>query len=579
MAALRRRIQRHAGATRDGLLPAQPEALLAALYRHRGLGEGAVNQPLELAGLLPPADLKGIDAAVELVIDAITQGRRILVVGDFDADGATSCAVAVTGLRLLGATEVGYLVPNRFEFGYGLTPEIVAIAARSAPHLLITVDNGISSMAGVLQAQAAGIRVLITDHHLPGAELPPADAIVNPNQPGCRFASKALAGVGVIFYLLLAVRGRLRDEGWFGAGVQAPNLAELLDLVALGTVADVVPLDGNNRILVEQGLRRIRAGRARPGIQALLEVSGRPSDSVVSSDLGFAVGPRLNAAGRMDDMTLGIECLLAPDPARARQLAQLLDRFNQSRRETESLMHEEALLELEQQGELAAEALPVGLALYRPGWHQGVIGILASRLKERYHRPVIIFAQGGEGELKGSARSIPGLHIRDLLDAMATAQPDLIRRFGGHAMAAGLSIADGDYSRFATLFDQTARQWIAPEVLEGIVLSDGILPVAALTLEVARQLRYGGPWGQHFPEPLFEGEFELLQRRIVGGHHLKMLLASAEGGEPLDAIAFRFDLEQLEQLPNRLRLAYRLDLNRYRGETRLQLVVEHWEAT
>ncbi|HNI65996.1 MAG TPA: DHHA1 domain-containing protein, partial [Pseudomonadales bacterium] len=294
---------------------------------------------------------------------------------------------------------------------------------------------------------------------------------------------------------------------------------------------------------------------------------------------GFAVGPRLNAAGRMDDMTLGIECLLAPDPARARQLAQLLDRFNQSRRETESLMHEEALLELEQQGELAAEALPVGLALYRPGWHQGVIGILASRLKERYHRPVIIFAQGGEGELKGSARSIPGLHIRDLLDAMATAQPDLIRRFGGHAMAAGLSIADGDYSRFATLFDQTARQWIAPEVLEGIVLSDGILPVAALTLEVARQLRYGGPWGQHFPEPLFEGEFELLQRRIVGGHHLKMLLASAEGGEPLDAIAFRFDLDQLEQLPNRLRLAYRLDLNRYRGETRLQLVVEHWEAT
>lgn len=578
MAALRRRIQRHAGAAETGLLPAQPESLLAALYRHRGLSEAAANQPLELAGLLPPTDLKGIDAAVELVIDAITQGRRILVVGDFDADGATSCAVAVTGLRLLGATEVGYLVPNRFEFGYGLTPEIVAIATRSAPHLLITVDNGISSMEGVLQAQAAGIKVLITDHHLPGAELPPAAAIVNPNQPGCRFASKALAGVGVIFYLLLAVRGRLRDEGWFGAGVQPPNLAELLDLVALGTVADLVPLDGNNRILVEQGLRRIRAGRARPGIQALLEVSGRANDSVVSSDLGFAVGPRLNAAGRMDDMSLGIECLLAADPERARQLAQQLDRFNRSRRETESLMHEEALTELEQQGEFAAEALPVGLALYRPGWHQGVIGILASRLKERYHRPVIVFAPGGEGELKGSARSIPGLHIRDLLDAMATAQPDLIRRFGGHAMAAGLSIADHDYSRFATLFDQMARQWIAPEVLEGIVLSDGILPAAALTLEVAQRLRYGGPWGQHFPEPLFEGEFELLERRIVGGHHLKMSLAADEGGEPLDAIAFRFDLEQLEQLPNRLRLAYRLDLNHYRGVTRLQLVVEHWEA-
>lgn len=577
MARFRKSIRRQAGHADEILLPATPEALLARLYLNRGLTQGEAARPLELAALLSPGELKGIDAAVTLVIEAITKGQRILVVGDFDADGATSCAVAVTGLRQLGAVEVGYLVPNRFEFGYGLTPEIVAIAARSHPHLLITVDNGISSIAGVAEAQAAGIKVLITDHHLAGAELPQADAIVNPNQPGCRFASKSLAGVGVMFYLLLAVRSRLREEGWFGAGAQEPNLAELLDLVALGTVADVVPLDGNNRILVEQGLRRIRAGRARPGIQALLEAGGRMIDSVVGSDLGFAVGPRLNAAGRMDDMTIGIECLLAPDLTQARLLAQRLDRFNQSRRETETVMHEEALVELEEQGWIGADALPVGLALYRPDWHQGVIGILASRLKERYHRPVIAFAPGGEGELKGSARSIPGLHIRDLLDAMATAQPDLIQKFGGHAMAAGLTIANTDYERFAALFDQTARQWIAPEALEGVVLSDGVLPAAALTLEMAERLRYGGPWGQHFAEPMFDGEFDLLQRRLVGGSHLKMVLSPLEGGEPLDAIAFRFDLDQLESLPDRLRLAYRLDLNHYRGVTRLQLIVEHWE--
>lgn len=545
--------------------------LLTRLYAARGV---ASEEELDkgLARLIPYQQLKGIEAAVDLLVTALQQRQRILIVGDFDADGATASTVGVLGLRLLGAAHVDYLVPNRFEFGYGLTPEIVQVALERQPDLLMTVDNGISSVEGVAAAKAAGLQVLVTDHHLPGHELPAADAIVNPNQPGCTFPSKSLAGVGVIFYVLMALRARLRYIGWFEGRAQ-PNLGELLDLVALGSVADVVPLDANNRILVHQGLMRIRAGRARPGLRAILEVARREASRITSTDLGFIIGPRLNAAGRLDDMSLGIECLLCDDETEAREMAVRLDELNQDRKSIEQGMQREALAQLK---DLPLESMPFGLCLFEPEWHQGVIGILASRLKERYHRPTIAFASAGEGVLKGSARSVPGFHIRDALDAVAAKHPELISKFGGHAMAAGLSLPEGNFPAFAEAFDAEVRRQLKEEDLTGRLLSDGTLAVEEFHLELARALRNAGPWGQHFPEPLFHGVFQLVEQRVVGERHLKMVLKTECGSVKLEGIAFSVDRDVWPNPTVRwVELAYKLDLNEFRGNETVQLMVVH----
>ncbi|YCH20840.1 single-stranded-DNA-specific exonuclease RecJ [Pseudomonas sp. D1-3] len=546
--------------------------LLTRLYAARGV-LSAVELEKGLARLIPFSQLKGIEAAVELLVEGLRQRQRMLIVGDFDADGATASTVGLLGLRMLGAAHVDYLVPNRFEYGYGLTPEIVAVALSREPELLITVDNGISSIDGVAAAKAAGLQVLVTDHHLPGHELPAADAIVNPNQPGCSFPSKSLAGVGVIFYVLLALRARLREVGWFTAERAEPNLGELLDLVALGSVADVVPLDANNRILVHQGLARIRAGRARPGLRALLEVAGKQHGRITSTDLGFILGPRLNAAGRLDDMSLGIECLLCEDEALARDMAVQLDQLNQDRKAIEQGMQREALAQLK---DLPLESLPFGLCLFEADWHQGVIGILASRLKERYHRPTIAFADAGEGMLKGSARSVPGFHIRDALDAVASRHPGLISKFGGHAMAAGLSLPAEHFETFARAFDDEVRRQLCEDDLTGRLLSDGVLSIDEFNLPLARELRNAGPWGQHFPEPLFHGAFQLVQQRIVGERHLKVVLKSECGSLQLDGIAFGVDREVWPNPTVRwVELAYKLDVNEFRGQESVQLLISH----
>ncbi|BCD84424.1 single-stranded-DNA-specific exonuclease RecJ [Pseudomonas solani] len=547
--------------------------LLTRLYAARGV-QSAAELDKGLARLIPYQQLKGIDAAVELLVQALEQRQRILYVGDFDADGATASTVGVLGLRMLGAAHVDYLVPNRFEYGYGLTPEIVAVALERRPDLLVTVDNGISSVDGVAAAKAAGLKVLVTDHHLPGPELPAADAIVNPNQPGCEFPSKAMAGVGVIFYVLLALRARLRQLDWFTrTGRPDANLAELLDLVALGSVADVVPLDANNRILVHQGLARIRAGRARAGLKAVLEVAGRPAARITSTDLGFILGPRLNAAGRLDDMSLGIECLLCEDEALARDMAVQLDQLNQDRKAIEQGMQREALAQLK---DLPLEDLPFGLCLFEADWHQGVIGILASRMKERYHRPTIAFADAGEGLLKGSARSVQGFHIRDALDAVAARHPGLISKFGGHAMAAGLSLPVENFGAFAAAFDAEVRRQLDEEDLTGRLLSDGQLSVQEFHLELARALRQAGPWGQHFPEPVFHGIFQVVQQRLVGERHLKLVLKTECGSVQLDGIAFNIDRDQWPNPTVRwAEVAYKLDVNEYRGQESVQLMVAH----
>jgi single-stranded-DNA-specific exonuclease len=546
--------------------------LLTRLYAARGV-QSAAELDKGLARLIPYQQLKGMAAAVELLVQGLQQGQRMLIVGDFDADGATASAVGLLGLRMLGAAHVDYLVPNRFEYGYGLTPEIVAVALEREPELLITVDNGISSVEGVAAAKAAGLTVLVTDHHLPGAELPAADAIVNPNQPGCEFPSKALAGVGVMFYVLLALRARLRDMGWFTAQRPEPNLGELLDLVALGSVADVVPLDANNRILVHQGLARIRAGRARPGLRAILEVAGRDHRRITSTDLGFILGPRLNAAGRLDDMALGIECLLCDDEALARDMAVQLDQLNQDRKAIEQGMQREALAQLK---DLPLEDMPFGLCLFEADWHQGVIGILASRMKERYHRPTIAFADAGDGVLKGSARSVPGFHIRDALDAVAAKHPQLISKFGGHAMAAGLSLPQENFSAFAVAFDAEVRRQLCEDDLTGRLLSDGALSIEEFHLPLAKELRNAGPWGQHFPEPLFHGVFQLVQQRVVGERHLKVVLKSECGSVQLDGIAFGVDREVWPNPTVRwVELAYKLDVNEYRGQETVQLLIAH----
>ena len=546
--------------------------VLKRVYASRG-----ITDPSELAlglnQLLPPANLKGVADAAELLADAIEGEARVLIVGDFDADGATSCAMAVSVLQHMGLREVTYLVPNRFEFGYGLTPQIVGMAAAQMPDLIVTVDNGISSLEGVSAAQALGISVLITDHHLPGDSLPTADVIVNPNQRDCRFPSKSLAGVGVMFYVLSAVRAALRNRGWFSAeGIEEPKLGNVLDLVALGTVADVVPLDRNNRILVAAGLARIRSGRARPGIEALFEVAGRDHRQASASDLGFIVGPRLNAAGRLDDMSIGIECLLAESSAAARGFAEKLHQLNRERRDIEQSMQQDALAQLDSI-DLENDDSLFAMTLYDPAWHQGVIGILASRIRERVHRPTLVFADSEEGMLKGSGRSIVGLHLRDVLDQVATRHPGLLTKFGGHAMAAGLSLARDDLDRFKRALNDAVADALGHTPPERNEDSDGALAPGDFGLLLAEQLASGGPWGQHFPEPLFDGLFSVRSHRIVGEKHLKLTL-DAEGTE-IEGIAFNIDVSEWLAAPlQRFHALYRLNVNEYRGERRAQLVIQ-----
>ncbi|HGF7036375.1 TPA: single-stranded-DNA-specific exonuclease RecJ [Salmonella enterica subsp. enterica serovar London] len=555
-------------------LPADLPPLLRRLYASRGV-RSARELERSVKGMLPWQQLSGIDNAVVILYNAFREGIRIIVVGDFDADGATSTALSVLGMRALGCDNISYLVPNRFEDGYGLSPEVVDQAKARGAQLIVTVDNGISSHAGVAHAKTLGIPVIVTDHHLPGDTLPDAEAIINPNLRDCEFPSKSLAGVGVAFYLMLALRTFLRDKGWFDErNIAPPNLAELLDLVALGTVADVVPLDANNRILTWQGLSRIRAGKCRPGIKALLEISNRDPQQLAASDLGFALGPRLNAAGRLDDMSVGVALLLCDNLGEARVLASELDALNQTRKEIEQGMQAEALILCEKL-ERSSETLPGGLAMYHPEWHQGVVGILASRIKERFHRPVIAFAPAGDGTLKGSGRSIQGLHMRDALERLDTLYPDLMIKFGGHAMAAGLSLEEHKFEQFQQRFGELVTEWLDPALLQGEVISDGPLSAAEMSMEVAQLLRDAGPWGQMFPEPLFDGRFRLLQQRLVGERHLKVMVEPVGGGPLLDGIAFNIDTTCWPDNGVReVELAYKLDINEFRGNRSLQIIID-----
>lgn len=552
-------------------------SLLRRLYAARGVTSDE-QLSYTLKHLASPLQLRGIDRAVELLAEAIEQQQKVLVLGDFDADGATSTAVAMLGLSMLGLGNIDFRVPSRFADGYGLTPGIIERLKQEGEtsDLLVTVDNGISAIEGVKAAREMGIRVVVTDHHLAGEVLPDADAIVNPNQPGCPFLSKNAAGVGVMFYVLTALRKHLREVGKLPQ--PEPNLGSLLDLVALGTVADVVPLDHNNRIFVEQGLRRIRQGEARPGILALLEVAGRDHAEISSTDLGFVVGPRLNAAGRLDDMSVGIACLLADNPDEARRLARELDSFNRERRTIERDMKSQAQ-ELLASMSLDIEGLPWGLALFDPDWHQGVIGILAARIREQTHRPTIAFAPDDDGEhLKGSARSIPGLHIRDALAVVDTRHPGLLKKYGGHAMAAGMTIAREDLDAFSDAFDEAVREALTPEDLEAAIITDGPLGADELNLDTAYLLKRAGPWGQHFPEPVFDGEFRVVSQRIVGENHLKLVLQPADGGGIIDGIAFNTGPEVPDYTRSGARLVYKPDANTFRGRTNLQLLVDYIEA-
>ena len=547
------------------------DPLLARLYAARGITDpGQLER--RLAALERPDALLGVDAAVEVLADSLEHGRRICIVGDFDCDGATSTTVAVSALRAMGG-EVTYVVPDRFRFGYGLTPGIVAEAHEQLdPDVLVTVDNGISSHDGVVAAHERGMRVVVTDHHLAPAEIPPADAIVNPNQPGCPFPGKASAGVGVVFYVMAGLRARLRDDGWLAQrGLAEPNLSELLDLVAVGTVADVVPLDRNNRVLVHQGLLRIREGLARPGVRALIEIAGRDPVTLRAGDLGFVVGPRLNAAGRLEDMSLGIRCLLAESDDEARELARELDSLNQQRRTLEADMHDDAVDTLAEDPALAERH---GVCLYHEEWHQGVVGLVASRIKDRLHRPVIAFAPGEEGLLKGSGRSVPGVHIRDALDRVATASDGLLTRFGGHAMAAGLSLQPECLEAFEQAFDEAVREVAAPEALTPRLETDGELAPADLTLAKAELLAEGGPWGTGFPDPLFQGRFGVSRAQVVGERHLKMWLVPPGGDQEVEAIQFRGAPDGEEPGITEVEIAYRPEVNVFRGRRQLQLVVE-----
>ena len=554
-------------------LPEQLHPRLKQIYADRGV-EDAAQLNRSAKALLHYDQLQGVEKAVSLLVQAIASNKKIIIVGDFDADGATSTALSMMSLWMMGSTNHDYLVPNRFDFGYGLSPEIVEVAAQQQAEVIMTVDNGIACFAGVEKAKSLGITVIVTDHHLAAESLPIADAIVNPNQPGCGFLSKNLAGVGVAFYLMLALRAELKSNGWFDQqGLSVPNLATLLDLVALGTVADVVPLDDNNRILVHQGLQRIRSDKCRLGIQAIIDVAGKQRSRLVASDLGFVVGPRLNAAGRLDDMSLGIECLMTDDPARARQIAVQLDSLNRERREIEGSMQQEAVKALEGLN-LEESTLPFGLVLYQADYHQGVIGILAGRIKDKYYRPTIAFAHQDDDTLKGSARSIPGLHIRDLLEEINSRYPDIIGKFGGHAMAAGLSLPLKNLSAFEQVFHQIAEENLKNTPLAGELISDGELQTEDFTLAFAECLKEAGPWGQGFPEPLFDGEFELIDQRLVGSKHLKMMVKH-QSGVLIDAIAFNVDLALWPNAQcSRVNIAYKLDINEFRGRTSLQLMVE-----
>jgi single-stranded-DNA-specific exonuclease len=537
--------------------------LLARLYAARGV-QGNDELNTQLKSLLPPQQLKGIDTAATLLADAIAAQQKILIVADYDCDGATACAVGLRAMRAMGGI-ADYLVPNRFETGYGLSPEVARLAVLRQPDLLVTVDNGIASVAGVAEAKRLGMTVIVTDHHLPGDELPAADAIVNPNQPGCHFPSKSIAGVGVMFYVMLALRAELRKRGAFKHRA-APNLAELLDLVALGTVADVVSLDRNNRILVAQGLQRIRQRKLQPGIAALLQIAAREPTRASTFDLGFAVGPRLNAAGRLADMSLGIECLTTDDMGRALNIAQELDAINHARRAIESDMQEAAAIQLEgiDAGQRAS------LTLFDPAWHQGVVGILAGRVKEKLHRPTFVFARGENGELKASGRSIPGLHLRDALDLVSKRHPGLLKRFGGHAAAAGLTLMEEDLPSFENTFEEIARALLAPAALTRTLETDGTLEAGYYSLTPARLLQ-DAVWGQGFPAPLFSDEFQVVQQRLLKDKHLKLTLK--KGNVRLDAIRFNHP----EGAPERIHAAFRLDINEWQGEAKVQLVLEYFE--
>lgn len=548
--------------------------VLARAYAARGVRTSA-ELDTSLARLLPVGTLEGVAAAVELLL-AHRTGGRVLVIGDFDADGATSSALMVRALRSLGFSAVDFLVPNRFEFGYGLTPEIVALAALRSPTLIVTVDNGVSSHAGVAAARTRGIDVLITDHHLPGSALPDANVIVNPNLADSRFGSPALAGVGVAFYIMAALERRLATEE--PGGARAPVVAQLLDLVALGTVADVVPLDANNRILVAQGLKRIRAGRCVAGIRALLTIAARGGSDLTAADLAFGVAPRLNAAGRIDDMAIGIQCLLADDPAAAQQLALRLDELNEERRAIEARMQQEALAAVRRLGEPGPGSIErSGVCLFDESWHQGVVGLVASRVKERVRRPVIAFASADPATLRGSARSVPGVHIRDVLDRIAARHPDLISRFGGHAMAAGLTLERVRLDEFARAFDEEVARWTGGGAGAETIETDGELAVAEIALDTAEALRAGGPWGQAFPEPSFDGVFSVRSARVIGERHVKMWVEPQSSGRSFDAVVFNhFAAGAAGALPEGLvQLVYRLDVNEYQGERRLQLLVDH----
>jgi single-stranded-DNA-specific exonuclease len=566
----------------DSYLPLTLHPVIKQIYATRGV-KSESELILNASQLIAVDKLMGIDDACKILFQALQANQKIVIIGDFDADGATSTALMMSALSMFGYQNHQFLVPNRFEYGYGLTPEIVSIAHQKGAELLITVDSGISCIAGVEKAKSLGLNVIVTDHHLQGKKLPPADAIINPNQLQCDFPSKALAGVGVAFYFMLAMRKYLRENHWFttqdengqaNQTIAEPNIAQLLDLVALGTVADVVSLDANNRILVEQGLKRIRAGHTRPGVQALIEIAGKNQQRLMASDFGFALGPRINAAGRLDDMAYGINCLLAPDLMSARVMAAELDSLNKSRREIEQGMQHEAETIMKQLN-FTEENLPFALSLFHEQWHQGVIGIVAGRLKEKYHRPSIVFAQSENSiELKGSARSIPGLHIRDLLEHIDSQHPELIIKFGGHAMAAGLSIEKSNFEKFQHQFNHYAKKWLDHDLLEGKLYSDGALAISEMTLDFAEKIRHAGPWGQNFLEPVFDDEFTLIQQRIVGEKHLKMVVEKQ--GQVFDAIAFNINFKQWpNSKASQVRLCFRLDINEFRGKQSLQLMVEN----
>lgn len=575
-------IQRRPAFQNESLPETIPE-VLRRIYLSRGISD---ERQLDrgVKSLHSYQDLDGIGLAVDLLFNAVIEQQRIIVVGDFDADGATSSALSVLALRMLGSQNVDYLVPNRFEDGYGLSPEVVQQAIALGVDVIMTVDNGISSIEGVKFAKDHGITVIVTDHHLPGGLLPDADAMVNPNLSGCQFPSKSLAGVGVAFYLMMALCVHMRKKGVFAQQNRPePKLMELIDLVALGTVADVVPLDKNNRILVHQGLQRIRSGLARPGIQALIEVSKRNAERLVATDFGFALGPRINAAGRLDDMSFGVELLLSQNIHAARRMASELDGLNQTRKEIEQGMKQEAMAFCERLEFGEGRSLPHGIVLFQKDWHQGVIGILASRIKEKYHRPVIAFADAGGGIIKGSCRSIPGFHMRDALDRIDTQNPGVIDKFGGHAMAAGLSVCEHQFEHFSKLFDDVAKEWLDDGALKGIILSDGELKPEEFSMHTAEIIRQGGPWGQGFPEPVFDGEFKILHQKLVGDKHLKLMLEPLHKGHGtnlmIDGIAFNVDVRRWPDASvNNVHVAFRLDINEFRGNQTVQLMIENIEA-